>query len=276
MELNRIFTPDYDPPRGNVITGIRLIDGVPFYQDEYDFLINKRTEEEYQAIKEWVETELMPHMTRMTINENHSSYGLKHVAEKELGFYVSNGDIKLVLLEKGVQYKSCPNNPNTSYPLSEQFFKTTTDVLHLPYSERPKHWMTWRFTRTEKAKLYPDVLREKRSEVGPEGLYNDICISDLFFDIHRDVICFVIEPNAWYFNLGKFWIKDSKNIHGTKLCEAFINALNDHAKQHGEDEKIIEYVSGLCSKRRQADIIADAKSIAPRTLGDFYERKRER
>ena len=52
--------------------------------------------------------------------------------------------------------------------------------------------------------------------------------------------------------------------------------VTDHAKQHGENEKIIEYVSDLCSKKRQADIIADAKSIAPRTLGDFYERKQER
>jgi hypothetical protein len=100
------------------------VDGVPFYENEYEFLVNQRSAEDYRTIKAWVDTELMPFMTRKSINERHSSYGLKHVAESELGFYVSNGDIKLALLENGVPFKAEFGSPNPMYPLSERFYKS--------------------------------------------------------------------------------------------------------------------------------------------------------
>ena len=95
---------------------------VPFYQNEYEFLL-ERLPEDYQKIKEWVEKELMPYMTRKSINELHHSYGLKHVAEKQIGFYVSNGDIKLALMEEGVPFKAYYRDPYVSYPLSERFYR---------------------------------------------------------------------------------------------------------------------------------------------------------
>jgi len=99
-----------------------FMDNVPFYQNEYEFLL-ERLPEDYQKIKEWVERELMPYMTRKTINVWHTSYGLKHDAEKELDFYVSNGDIKLILLEKGVPFMYRYRSPYVSYPLSERFYR---------------------------------------------------------------------------------------------------------------------------------------------------------
>jgi len=122
MKLDRKFVPPASPH-----LKVGFIDGVPFYPSEYDFLI-ERDAEEYLEIKRWVNAELMPYMTRKTINERHSSYGLKHVAERELGFYVCNADIKLILLERDVRFKSYYESPNVSYPLNEEFYKRRRHV----------------------------------------------------------------------------------------------------------------------------------------------------
>ena len=120
MRLNRTFTmPSY---RRKTEYSIGYLDSVPFYESEYEFLL-ERNPECYQKIQEWVENNLMPFMSRQSINERHSSYGLKHIAENELGFYVSNGDIKLALMEEGVPFKEYPGSPNVCYPLSQKFYK---------------------------------------------------------------------------------------------------------------------------------------------------------
>lgn len=120
MVLNRVF--ETSKLRMDRHYKIGYVDGVPFYESEYDLLLQRKIED-YNKIKEWVDTELMPYMTRKSFNERHSSYGLKHTAENELGFYVSNGDIKLILLEKGVPFKFEPGSPNTVYPLSQMFYR---------------------------------------------------------------------------------------------------------------------------------------------------------
>ena len=101
---------------------IGFVSGVPFYQNEYEFLL-ERLLADYLKVKEWAEAEMMPYMTRKSINERHSSYALKHAAERELGFYVSNADIKLILLDLGVPFKAYRNSPNVTYPLSQHFFR---------------------------------------------------------------------------------------------------------------------------------------------------------
>ena len=118
MELYKSFSH----ARNTVNGVIGFIDGVPFYKSEYEFLRDRRTAEEYQLIKAWVVGELMPFMRRKYINEHHSSYGLKHTAQRELGMYVTNGDIKLALLELGVRFKKYPGSPNVCYPLSKRFY----------------------------------------------------------------------------------------------------------------------------------------------------------
>lgn len=81
MNMTRTFVlRNYQSPRA--LSPLGDIDGVPFYQTEYEHIL-KRDDEEYHLIKEWVNNELMPYMTRKSINTTHSSYGLKHVAEKE-------------------------------------------------------------------------------------------------------------------------------------------------------------------------------------------------
>ena len=56
-----------------------------------------------------------------TINCKFNSYKLKHMAEKELGFYVSNLDFKSVMHDLGFKYKV--EDINEYYNLSSKQFK---------------------------------------------------------------------------------------------------------------------------------------------------------
>jgi hypothetical protein len=62
--------------------------------DEFDDLPPDKQE----AILSWVEQNLRP---RKTVCYQHSSYGLKHICEKAVGFYVSNGEMKGAMLKAG-------------------------------------------------------------------------------------------------------------------------------------------------------------------------------
>jgi len=94
---------------------------IPLLLCELDFL-KERTEGDYETVRRWAADNLIPYMTRKTINGRHTSYGLKHTAERELGMYVSNADIKLILAEFGIPFKARLFSPNTSYPLSQKFY----------------------------------------------------------------------------------------------------------------------------------------------------------
>jgi len=100
------------------------VSGVPFYRSEYDFLVNSRAEADYIVIKNWVDTELMPFMTRKTVNKRHnSSYWLKHVAERELGFYVSSADIRYALIENCINSWTPRRESHAYYPINYKFAK---------------------------------------------------------------------------------------------------------------------------------------------------------
>ncbi|MGU3344075.1 hypothetical protein ACLBV9_10445 [Staphylococcus succinus] len=58
-----------------------------------------------------------------SVNENYSSYSLKHMFEREpYGFYISNGNMKEVMALAGFKPKSA-NNLNWFYPISERSIK---------------------------------------------------------------------------------------------------------------------------------------------------------
>lgn len=70
-------------------------------------------------LENWIDEKLMPYMTRKTINYGISSYGLKHIAESELGFYVANDTLKELLEERGVERVLV--GKNAYYPLRRQW-----------------------------------------------------------------------------------------------------------------------------------------------------------
>lgn len=89
-----------------------------------------------EKIEGWVDTRLMPYMTRKSINyKGYDSYVLKHIAEEELGpavnGYVSNEEIKYILAMKGIKGKAKAMGNSTldrypinlNYPLNNEFKK---------------------------------------------------------------------------------------------------------------------------------------------------------
>lgn len=81
------------------------------------------TEKEHQPlIRKWIEENLSPNLIKR-INYNFSSYRLKHTCENDLGFYVSNYDIKYHMAILGIKGASPRNNINYCYPISQNFYK---------------------------------------------------------------------------------------------------------------------------------------------------------
>lgn len=64
----------------------------------------------------WVADRLIPYMTLMRPNKKHSAYELKHIAEKEIGRYVCQGELQAALARRGFPM-------NDYYPIREEFFK---------------------------------------------------------------------------------------------------------------------------------------------------------
>lgn len=61
---------------------------------------------------------------RVTINPNHSSYGLKHVAEKDIG-YITNGVFITAAILSGFPYKVIQGGPNVAFGISERSIRDT-------------------------------------------------------------------------------------------------------------------------------------------------------
>lgn len=65
-----------------------------------------------------------------TINKKHSSYGLKHIAEKwakkvscgEVN-YISNGHLILAMIDAGFRFQRIENTPNVYFNVSERAIK---------------------------------------------------------------------------------------------------------------------------------------------------------
>ncbi len=56
-----------------------------------------------------------------TINNKHSSYGLKHLAEEEIG-YITNG-VFIAAIHCGFEFKIHRNSPNVAFNMSEKSIK---------------------------------------------------------------------------------------------------------------------------------------------------------
>ncbi len=57
-----------------------------------------------------------------SFNPHRSSYGLKHLAEKDIG-YITNGVFIAAAIHSGFKYKITPQNPNVQFNMSEKSLK---------------------------------------------------------------------------------------------------------------------------------------------------------
>jgi hypothetical protein len=61
---------------------------------------------------------------KKTLNKNISSYGIKHILERELDTYVSNGCFIAAVIHLGIPYYRIPESPNIFIPIaSREFYK---------------------------------------------------------------------------------------------------------------------------------------------------------
>lgn len=71
----------------------------------------------FEKVCEWLEKH---GETRTTINRTMNSYGWKHIVEKEIGVYVSNGVFIAAAIHSGFEYKiAAPDSPNAYFNLRE-------------------------------------------------------------------------------------------------------------------------------------------------------------
>lgn len=82
------------------------------------------TEKEHNPlIKQWIIDNIVPNLIK-NINRKYSSYKIKHICERELGFYVSNYDIKYHMAELGIEGENITGCINYYYPISQKWFNS--------------------------------------------------------------------------------------------------------------------------------------------------------
>lgn len=79
----------------------------------------RRSASTVAAAVEWLRENVEP--TR-TINQKHTSYGIKHVAEKDVG-YITNGVFIAAGIIAGYPYEIVPGSPNVPFGMSEKSLK---------------------------------------------------------------------------------------------------------------------------------------------------------
>lgn len=86
-----------------------------------------------EKVIEWIEKNII---YIKTINRKHSSYGIKHLIEEDLGSYVSNYDVKYAFAILGV--KGVGESINYYYPISEKCYKRLKEEAHEKSKKRTK------------------------------------------------------------------------------------------------------------------------------------------
>lgn len=84
--------------------------------------------EEVDAAMDWLSCASM--YRRKTINQVHSSYGLKYLAEKFTGKYISNGAFITAAIILGFRYEICGHGPSCLFNIHEKFInKSWNDIM---------------------------------------------------------------------------------------------------------------------------------------------------
>ena len=102
--------------------------GVGYYQNEKNLTLSEHKELQQQLLDSTEEFEKaclwLEKINKIkTINKQHSSYGLKHLAEDEIG-YISNGTFIAAAINCGFNYKASETSPNVSFNMSEKDIKS--------------------------------------------------------------------------------------------------------------------------------------------------------
>lgn len=79
----------------------------------------RQSADRVHATVEWLRSNIEP---VQAINQRRTSYGLKHVAEKQIG-YITNGVFIAAALIVGYRHEARPGSPNVSFGMGERSIK---------------------------------------------------------------------------------------------------------------------------------------------------------
>ena len=78
---------------------------------------------EVELVRRWVVEHGGHILRRKTINRRITSYGLKHIAEKWAGEYISNDSLIQGLISCGFTAKRIPNTPNFFFNIPSEVYE---------------------------------------------------------------------------------------------------------------------------------------------------------
>ena len=80
---------------------------------------------EVKKIQDWI----LPYLDKANkINKKHTSYGIKHIIEKELGEYVANGDCIAAFILSGYKYEI--SGPNAFFNIDQRVYNIYRERNH--------------------------------------------------------------------------------------------------------------------------------------------------
>ena len=96
-----------------------MINGRPYSNENGyvdDGLITDHPQEEIDAIMNWISNSIAPRKTPLG---GHTSYGIKHLLERDTGIYLTNNEFKDAMLQAGYEPVD-PNELNWHYRISKK------------------------------------------------------------------------------------------------------------------------------------------------------------
>ena len=97
--------------------------------------------------------------------------------------------------------------------------------------------------------------------------HNDIGTAQLFYDLHKALIIYISEAKSWYYYDEKRWAPDVGGMYTSELCKRFVRAYVEYASKISGDFK--EYVEKFHKLNQRKSLIADASTIAPKSISEF-------
>jgi putative DNA primase/helicase len=108
---------------------------------------------------------------------------------------------------------------------------------------------------------------------------NDIGIAQLFYDIHKSILVFVLEANGYYAHDGKRFRPN--NSLASEMCKKYTTALfrfasviNDSTTQSTDNsyEDFVKFAASWLKHNKRKSLLADAATISPESI-EIFDKK---
>ena len=120
-------------------------------------------------------------------------------------------------------------------------------------------------------------LMELRPEKNGRYGWHDAGNGNLFSDLSKRYVRFVLERKKWYFYDGLRWIPDIGGNHTMNLCKTIADALVTYTIQNVTDEKLradyLKFVTKWQGFKYRETILKDAATVTPISTSDFDKDK---